>query len=1128
MNPPNANEATKLRIYEALLHIQSIIIAERDPEKLLQAICENIREKVGYSQVWLISLDSKGALYKAGQTGFDVTFPKFLEKLKVSEKLFCMNQALKAPGVAKIEDIQKCRGCPLKVEATGKTAKCITIRNGRDALGWLLVGYSKEFPSEEVENYFLEQLAGNLSVVLRHWREAEIEKEQSARLMEKFNAAFENNPDAISITTLESGEILDVNLSFCRATGYEKEEVIGKNALDLKIWQNSEQREEFIKKIKRDGRAENLEINFRGKYGQFIQSLMSSYAFRLGGQDCLLNIAKDITELRSAQNALKLQLETTRSYLDTSLDGFILADTKGNIVDVNTAYCKMTGYTREELLKMNINDLEKRLSPAEVEARIKMMTRDGFARFETQHRHKSGKPIELDVSIVVNEREGRPLVAAFVRDITEQKAAREELERSETRYRSVVENTGTAMLIINREGIIEYANRNCFAVTGYKPEKLIGTPWTQYVVPECLPFMLEYFEKRFKNPLSVPQTYETQMIHKNETVRNVLVNVGAIEPLQQVVVSLLDITDRKRIDTELKISEERYRDLFELSPVPLWEEDFTELLEFLHEAFEEPVSEERFEEYLRENPEFLTECADLIKVVEVNRAALKLHRAESKEALLQGLNQIFTESSLPVFKEEVKAVLQGKEGFESEAEVKTLDGETRDIFLKFFLKKPTTPAERAIALLVTMDITPLKKARAALEKSFREIRMLYALSQKLHLGMEFDRVIEEIISVLWQAVEPDVVLFYRLENGTLLLQESHFDSFAFNQEKARIHQIGVCLCGLAASQKKPIFSPDIHKDERCTLEECKEAGLSSLAALPLEAGDNILGVIAFGSIKPRDFEAQKGFLQTMANESAIGIQNVILMEQLRKHELELEKMVEERTAELQRVNRELEAFSYSVSHDLRAPLRAIDGFSRILQEDYGHRLDDEANRLIHTIRRNTARMSELIDDLLAFSRISRKELSESSVNISKIAQNVFQELLQESENSRVEFKCSQAPLVKVDPSLIRQVLTNLLSNAIKFSGREAQPQIRLDYRKNGSEIIFVVEDNGVGFNEKYADKLFKIFQRLHSETEFEGTGIGLSIVQRIITRHGGRVWAESQPGQGARFYFSLPAWRVLE
>ncbi len=240
---------------------------------------------------------------------------------------------------------------------------------------------------------------------------------------------------------------------------------------------------------------------------------------------------------------------------------------------------------------------------------------------------------------------------------------------------------------------------------------------------------------------------------------------------------------------------------------------------------------------------------------------------------------------------------------------------------------------------------------------------------------------------------------------------------------------------------------------------------------------------------------------------------------------DLERRVAERTAQIETSIKELEDFTYTVSHDLRTPLRAIGGFSRILEEDYGDKLDDEARRLIGVVRENTQRMGQLIDDLLTFSRLGRKPVAATRINMEALARSALAEVGAPAAAGRARIEIHPLPEAWGDPALIKLVWTNLLSNAIKFSGKREQPVIEVSGPEDGAESVYCVKENGAGFDMQYYAKLFGVFQRLHGNDEFPGTGVGLAIVRRIVSRHGGRVWAEGKVDEGAAFYFSLPRGR---
>lgn len=273
------------------------------------------------------------------------------------------------------------------------------------------------------------------------------------------------------------------------------------------------------------------------------------------------------------------------------------------------------------------------------------------------------------------------------------------------------------------------------------------------------------------------------------------------------------------------------------------------------------------------------------------------------------------------------------------------------------------------------------------------------------------------------------------------------------------------------------------------------------ASLYCDEAGGVLGVFAAA----RDITGRK-----KAEENLLALKN------------ELEIRVQERTAQLEAANKELEAFSYSVSHDLRTPLRAIDGFSRILLEDYAEKLDAEGQRLLNVVRDNTGRMGQLIDDILQFSRTGRLELNPAEIDMEGLARTVLDELLSAAPGPRPQVEIGHLPPARGDRAMMRQVFANLLSNAIKFSRGKESPRIEVGGSVEGNEAVYFVKDNGAGFDMQYVDKLFGVFQRLHGVTEFEGTGIGLAIVKRVVTRHGGRVWAEGKVNEGATIYFALP------
>lgn len=421
------------------------------------------------------------------------------------------------------------------------------------------------------------------------------------------------------------------------------------------------------------------------------------------------------------------------------------------------------------------------------------------------------------------------------------------------------------------------------------------------------------------------------------------------------------------------------------------------------------------------------------------------------------------------------------------------------------------------------DITDRKKDEAEIRKSAKEFEVLYETAKDFSLHRDSYVILQttaDRASTLFGVSRAFVFLMDPDSNEL----ELKFSNSAYHHLGSRV-KLGSGLSGIVAENKTPMIIND-YKNWTGRLHQYDDVNISGIMVVPMMYGGQLIGVLGIHEENPTEVnftEEDAHFLSLFASQAAAAIYSADLFEQLRDNAAELEKRVDDRTRELITKNKELETFTYTVSHDLKAPLRGISGYSTLLMEDHADQLDEEGKKYLANLVSSTQRMNLLIEDLLAYSRVERREIKKTNVNLDRLIDNIIMEYEPDFKTEKIQFKKEiEYGTLFTDQDALAQALRNLIDNAIKFTKGRPNPEISVQCSKLDKYCLISVEDNGIGFDMKYYEKIFEIFQRLHLSEEYPGTGVGLAVVRKAVERLGGKIWAVSEPGVGSTFFMELP------
>jgi PAS domain S-box-containing protein len=782
--------------------------------------------------------------------------------------------------------------------------------------------------------------------------------------------------------------------------------------------------------------------------------------------------ASGLAEREQVQGQFRSGQAQLQAILDNVLDSIIMIDAVGTIVSTNAAVAKMFGYPAEELLGKNIKILMPEPNRSNHDGHLARYQSTGMTKAigvgrELEGLTQSGKVFPMDLTITELSLEGGRMFVGLIRDISERRQA----EVMRDRFAAVVDSSDDAIISKTLEGVITAWNRGAEKVFGYSASEIVGQPMLLLLPPDRLEEESEILASIGRGQ-SI-EHFETVRVRKDGTKIDVSVTLSPIRDSNGVIAGASkiarDITEHKRGEEALREKEHLLSESQRIAYVGSWTYN------------------------LSDRGGRLTWSEQMYKIHGVS--------PESFAPTVESLVGLILLEDQPRMREWIAACMAGEKPGDCEFRVLLSNGSVRTLNGRGELQRDSQ--NKPIRLVGTVqDISERKQTEEQLALQAEQLsHSRQALEEKsFMLQSVLDSMAEGLVAaneqgkfIIWNPAAEKLVGL-----GAVDLPPSQWSDHygVFFPDKVTLIPPG------QNPLERAIHGEVVHCEVFLRNPQLEREVWLEINSSPLRGKDGALrgGVAAFRDISQR--KADELEIRSLNNS--------------------LEDRIAKRTEQLEAANRELEAFSYSISHDLRAPLRHIGGFSRILMSDFGSELSPEVKDFLRRIDDGVIRMGLLVDGLLSLAKLGRRPLALRSSELNPIVEQTISLLQPEYEGRDIEWRIARLPALECDPVLIAQVFQNLLSNALKYSRGRTKAVIEVDsLREPGKAAVILVRDNGAGFDMRYAEKLFGVFQRMHTESEFEGTGIGLATVHRIIQKHAGRIWAEADTDHGATFYFTV-------